>query len=175
MNIELKTQLCLYKRRIFWFSQKYNSNKEFAESLEAAVELIDIIPSILLSHKRLKLTSQVNLHSYFSNVILYLNWLDSLVTTIRNEEYFVDTQSAILIDTQELSLEEYLSDTSGMVYYPDVIIENIRNKIMIIQRVLNNVPPGDIKEYYQRRIIAQISIITQPIFAIGEMAALRYE
>lgn len=176
MDASLWQEHVLYKRRINHYNDKHSNVTGDKVTLDSILELTTIIPENLVSGIRIKLTPFINIENNFEDVISYLNWLDSLTRTIEKKEYFTTEQLNVLVEHRVISLEAFLTDSRSMMYFPYVIIENIRSKVMKLKRVLDaSTRDCDLHDYYQRRIKGFTLSISQPVFAIGEMAALKYE
>lgn len=176
MDARLWQQLVLYRRRVYHFKEKYGTGEQNSFTLETVIELTTIIPEVLLADTRIKLTPFIEIENNFEDIIDYLNWLDSLVTTVKNKEYFKTEQHNVLTEHRELSLEAFLTNKQGMMYYPYVIIDNIRSKLMRLKKEVENLSDNpDLQDYYNRRIKGFINVIAQPVFAIGELAGFTDE
>lgn len=176
MDIQLWQEMVLYRRRIHHYKEKHFTTIGSLTTLESVVELTTIIPEFLIGPVRMKLAPSISVHNNFEDVIHYLNWLDSLAVTIERKEFFTTVQFNALVEHRETTLEEFLTDEHSMLYYPYVILENIRSKIMKIQRMLTEVDKtSDLYHHYTRRLEGFMTMISQPAFAIGELAALKDE
>ena len=176
MDIHLWQEMVLYKRRIHYYKEKHFTTVGSVTTLESVVELTTIIPESLVGPVRMKLAPFITVQNNFEDIIHYLNWLDSLALTIERNEFFTTEQFNALADHRVISLEEFLTDNKSMLYYPYVILENIRSKVMKIQRVLAEVDKAsDLSHHYIRRLQGFMTMISQPAFAIGELAALKHE
>lgn len=176
MDVRLWQELVLYRRRVYHYKEKYGSGVHNSFTLESIIELTDIIPEVLIIGNRIKLTPFIQLENNFHDVIDYLDWIDSLVNTVKNKAYFTIDQHNVLTEHRELSLEAFLTTEQTMIYYPHVIIENIRSKLMKLKReveALSDYP--ELQDYYTRRIKGFINVIAQPAFAIGELAGFKNE
>lgn len=175
MDVRLWQETVLYKRRIYHYKEKYYPNGVDQSTIASVLELTTLIPESLVSDARVKLTAFITIQNNFDNIIDYLNWLDSLWVTVKHQEYFTPEQHKALIEHRELSLESFLTNSSGMLYYPFVIIENIRSKLMKLDNEIRKCNDLDLRDYYERRVRGFITVISQPVFAIGELAGLRNE
>lgn len=176
MDVRLFQEQVLYHRRIYHYRNKYNTDTGAAIDLAAVVELTNLIPSVLITGVRLKLCPFVSIENNFNDIIHYLDWLDSLTKTISKNEYFTEVQKSALTVHRELSLESFLINSQGMIYYPYVILDNIRSKVMKLILEINNTKDDlELHDYYKRHITGFTSMISQPVFAIGELAALKHE
>lgn len=175
MDKRLWKELVLYRRRVYHYNQRYNNCHLETLTLEAIAEATDIIPEVLISNKRLSLCTFIHLENNFENVIEYLSWLDSLYKTVKQKQYFTTEQQSALVGFRELSLESFLTNEQGMIYYPYVIINDIRSKVMRIDTAIKAVDDTDLKDYYQRRVKGFIPVISQPVYAIASLAGLKDE
>lgn len=169
-------EIVLYRRRIHHFREKHFSTHSDHITLASIIDLTIIIPETLIGDAKIKHTELVTLNNNFNNVIHYLDWLDSIADVIVNKEFFTIKQTNALSNHREISLENFLTDDSGMYYYPHVILSNINNKIAKIQRLLfNSELDQDMYDYYSRRLKGYMTMISQPVFAIGELAGINDE
>lgn len=169
-------EVVLYKRRIHHFREKHFSIHSDEITLASILDLTTIIPDTLIGSAKIKYTEFITLSNNFENVIDYLNWLDSIADVIEKKDYFTAKQTNALSEYRAISLESFLTDKSGMYYYPYVILSNINNKVTKIQRLLKSSESEyDMYEYYTRRLKGYMTMISQPVFAIGELAGMNDE
>lgn len=173
MDVRLHQELVLYRRRVYHFKERYPTQV----TLDSVVELTTIIPEKLVSGSRTRHTPFIQMENNFEDVIHYLNWLDSLYKTVEARGYFTTEQHNALTEHRELTLESFLINSNGMMYYPYVILENIRSKLMRLNKEIESMSTkdGDLQDYYKRRIKGFMVMISQPAFAIGELAGFKDE
>ena len=171
----MREELILYKRRVNRYSEKHGTANNRNPDINTIIELIDLIPVNLVSSSRIKLTSFIHIENNFDSILNYLDWLDSLCVTVKSRDYFTTQQQTVLTEHREISLEAFLT-AQGMIYYPYVILNNIRNKAMkLISEISKVDQASDLRGYYERRISGFTPMVFQPVFAIGELAAMDYE
>lgn len=176
MDTRTGKEMILYKRRIHHFREKHFSTPDVAITIAAVIDLTLIIPAALIGPVKIKYTEFIILNNNFEDIIDYLNWLDTIAQVIEKESFFTAKQSNALSDHRNITLENFLTDKQAMFYYPHVILSNVHSKLIKIQRVLLEVTHNkDMYDYYVRRLKGYMTMISQPIFAIGELAGMTHE
>lgn len=175
MDIRLWQELVLYRRRVYHYNEKYIKQGSLELTIDSIIELTLIIPDSLISGVRVKLLEFITIENNFNDIIDYLNWLDSVIRVVENKEFFKSEQYHVLVDHRKITLSEFLTDTDAMLYFPAVILENIRSKLMKLQKALNKIDKeSDLYDYYPRLLSGFSNMMAQPVLAIGEVAGLNY-
>lgn len=161
----------LYRRRLNYFNEKRQQSSRELSLLEM-LELSELISLELIDETRISLCRRVVLENNFDDVFHYLKWLDSLVTTIHYKQYFMAEQYYVCANPSAKDLDTFLTDAQGMFYYPHIILDVIRKKIMAIQQKLTRVSDDELLSYYQTKLQGFAPTLAQPLVALCHMAEL---
>ena len=159
-----------FRSTIYNFNAVIASQNKDVLKLDDTLMLIELIPDALISDECINLTSTIILNTSFSNVVEFLTWLDEITLSIACIKYFTLEQSGVVYNRVDINLEDFLTDSNGMFFFPRVIIGDIKTKIERLLLVLNAVKVPEDIEYYNRHVNTYTSVITEVVFAIAELA-----